>query len=160
MLKQEQNAQLWDLIKDIKIAMMVTNDGGKMRARPMHMVQDDFEGLIWFFTDVNSEKVDEVILDEGVCLAYSAPDDDSFVSITGTASINKDQALIDRFWNPFVAAWFPEGKDSGSVGLIEVKVDEAEIWDAKKNKMVQLYEIAKANVKNQEPDLGENKKFG
>ena len=63
-------------------------------------------------------------------------------------------------WNPFVAAWFPEGKEDPNVALIKIDVYMAEIWDTDKSDMVQLYEIAKANLTDSKPDMGENKKFG
>ncbi|MDP3535961.1 MAG: pyridoxamine 5'-phosphate oxidase family protein, partial [Halomonas sp.] len=68
---------------------------------------------------------------------------------------------IDKYWNSFVGAWFPEGKDDPDVALMEVKVQMGEHWKAKENKAYQLYEIAKANLKKDAtPNLGENEKFG
>jgi general stress protein 26 len=126
----------------------------------MYTVQDNFEGLLWFYTHVDSEKVDEIILNEDVCVIYADTDHDKYISLSGTASLCRDRALIHQFWNPFVAAWFPEGKDSEDVGLIEVKIEKAEIWDSKKNKMIQLYEMIKANVTGDKPDLGDHRQYG
>ncbi|MGM0423156.1 MAG: pyridoxamine 5'-phosphate oxidase family protein [Pseudomonadota bacterium] len=160
MINKDYHKDLWALIEDIKVAMMVSHDGQHMRSRPMYTVQDSFEGRLWFFTHVNSEKVDEIILNEDVCIIYADTDDDKYISLSGTASLCRDRALVDQFWNPFVAAWFPEGKDSEDVGLIEVKIQKAEIWDSKKNKMIQLYEMIKANVTGHQPDIGDHRQYG
>lgn len=157
MIDARYHEELWNIIKDIKIAMMVSHDGQRMRSRPMYTVQDDFDGLLWFFTDVNSGKVDEIILNEDVCIIYADPDDDHYVSLSGTASLSRDRALIHQLWSPFVAAWFPEGRDSANVSLIEVKIDHAEVWDRKTNKMVSFLELIKANITGAQPDIGEHR---
>ena len=44
-----------ELIKDVKMAMLVTIDeDGRPRSRPMQTQDVDFDGTVWFFTDVNS----------------------------------------------------------------------------------------------------------
>ncbi|GAA5176991.1 hypothetical protein GCM10023342_23850 [Modicisalibacter zincidurans] len=84
-----------------------------------------------------------------------------YVSLSGTARLNDDRALIDKYWNPFVAAWFADGKDDPDLTLMEIKVAFGEHWKARESKVFQLYEVAKANVKKgSQPDMGENEKFG
>ncbi len=151
---------LWQKIKPIKTCMFTTVDGDDLRARPMQLVQDEFDGTLYFFTEANTPKVDEAQQHREVCLSFADVEDECFVSLSGMSRVNHDKRLIDKFWNPFVAAWFPEGKDSSNVTLLEIEVYAAEYWDATANRMVQLYEIAKANVTDTEPDLGENRKFG
>lgn len=159
MITQQQYDELWSLIKDIKVTMMTTKDGEAFRSRPMHIVQDEFKGTLWFFTSDDAHKVDEIENDARVNLSFADPDDDSFVSLSGTANLVKDEALYEEFWSPFVGAWFPRGKEDPNLALLEIHIDMAEYWDSKSNKMVQLYEIAKANLNEETPDLGENKKF-
>ena len=56
---------LWDKIKDIRIAMMVTDEGDEvLRSRPMYTQQPEFDGDIWFFTRDDSAKTDEVAKDK------------------------------------------------------------------------------------------------
>ena len=160
MLKKEDTKKLWSMIKDIKVGMLVSSDDKDLRARPMHISQDEFDGTLYFFTKRRSDKVSEIKKDHDVCVAFSSPDDDSYVSCSGVANVIRDQDLINDMWNPFVAAWFPEGKEDPNVALIKINVYMAEIWDAKESSMVQLYEIAKANLTDTTPDMGENKKFG
>ena len=160
MSSQEHKQKVWGFIKDIRTGMLTTQHGPELRSRPMHLVQDKYDGTLWFFTDLESEKVFEVEGDNDVCIAFADPQADTYVSLTGSGRISEDKSLIDKFWNPFVAAWFPEGKDSPKVGLLEIKVQKGEHWNSDNNKVVQLYKMAKANAKDETPDMGEHERFG
>ncbi|BBI60896.1 hypothetical protein HSBAA_22020 [Vreelandella sulfidaeris] len=99
--------------------------------------------------------------DHDVCLSFSDQEDGVYVSLSGKANLTDNRELIEKYWNPFIAAWFPEGKDDPDVALLEIKVQMGEHWKAKESKTFQLYEIAKANIKKDAtPNMGENEKFG
>ena len=151
--------KIWNYIKDIKVGMLVTLDHEAPRARPMHLVQDKYDGTLWFFTERKDEKVHEIQDHHAVCITFSDTKNNIYVSLTGTARVTQDRALIEKFWNSFSAAYFPEGKDSPEVALLEVKVDMGEHWDATSSKIVQLYELARASLTHTKPDMGENEKF-
>ena len=159
MITTEQYEELWSHIKEIKTGMLVNNDDGDLHGRPMHIVQDGFDGTLFFFTKRSSEKTDEMREDRDVCVAFSCPEKQTYVSCSGRCRIMRDQELINRFWNPFVAAWFPEGKDDPDIALLEIHVHKAELWDSDESKMKQLFEIAKANLTDELPDMGKNKKY-
>ncbi len=160
MISQKQSNDLWSHIEEFKTAMLISHDGQDLRARPMGVVQDSFDGTLFFFTKRDAHKVDEVKNEREVCVTFSDEDDSSYVSCSGLGRVIRDQELIDRFWNPFVAAWFPEGKDDENVALLEVHVHKAELWDNDQSAMRNLYEIAKANLTDEMPDMGRNKKYG
>lgn len=155
----EHKQKIWKLIKDIKVGMLVTLDGKTPRSRPMHLVQDDYTGTLWFFTRRSAEKAFEAQRDNDVCISFSNPKKGVYVSLSGTARLTDDAALKDKFWNSFVAAWFPDGKEDPDLTLLEVKVHFGEHWLADHNKLFQLFEIARANVQDDTPDVGENEKF-
>lgn len=153
----EQAKDLWSKIKPIQVAMLVTEDHGDMRARPMHHVQDEFSGKLYFYTSARSGKISEIKKDAAVCLVYEDHRSETYVSITGTANIRKDQALIDAYWNKAIEAYFPEGKTDPDLAMLEVHVDQAEYWDSTSNRMVQMFEFVKANLTGKRPDLGEHR---
>lgn len=159
MLTDTEYKQLWDEIKGIKIAMMTSEDGTVLRSRPMYLVQDDFDGVLWFFSRRDSHKTVEFVRNPRVNLSFADIKKDCYVSISGSARILTDQAKVDELWNPMLDAWFPEGKDSPEVTLLAIEVKEAEIWDTKASKMRQLFEMVKAKVTDTRPDLGENRKI-
>ncbi len=160
MSSPEHKAKVWNMIKPIKVGMLTTEVSGSLHARPMHIVQDEYDGTLWFFTSKDSEKVFEIKKERDVCLSFASEEAQTYVSLTGRATITQDRILIERYWNPFVAAWFPEGKKGSEVALIEVHVSAGEHWDATSSKALQLFEVATANMTDTKPDLGEHETFG
>ncbi|SNC65763.1 General stress protein 26 [Marinobacter sp. es.048] len=140
--------------------MLSTRHGEELRSRPMVLVQDEYDGTLWFYTDLESEKVFELESDNDVCVSFADPDNHVYVSLTGVGRAVQDKALIDKYWNPFVSAWFPEGKDSPNVGMLEIKVAKGEHWNSDSSKMVKSAKTVAAKVKGKQPDLGEHEKFG
>jgi general stress protein 26 len=80
-----------------------------------------------------------------------------FLSIAGTASVSRDQTMIDELWNRYAEAWFEGGRDDPAVALLRVHADSAEYWKMDDPKPVALIKYAKAIVTGQQPDLGENR---
>jgi general stress protein 26 len=160
MSSPEHKQKIWNFIKDIKTGMLTTRHGEELRSRPMVLVQDDYDGTLWFYTDLESEKVFELENDNDVCVSFADPDDQTYVSLTGVGRAIQDKDLVDKYWNSFVSAWFPEGKNSPNVGMLEIKVQKGEHWNSDSSKMVKSIKTAIAKVKGEQPDLGENEKFG
>lgn len=160
MSSPEHKQKIWHLIKDIKTAMLTTRHGDELRSRPMVLVQDEYDGTLWFYTDFSTEKVLEIERDHDVCLTFADPDNQVYVSLTGTGRAIRDDALISKYWNPFIAAWFPDGKDSPDVGMLEIRIHKGEHWDSNSSNMVKSFKTIKAKLKNEQPDLGEHQKFG
>lgn len=160
MSSPEHKQKIWNLISNIKTGMLTTRHGDELRSRPMVLVQDEYDGTLWFYTDLESEKVFELEDDNDVCLSFSDPHEHVYVSLTGKGRGTRDKALIDRYWNPVIAAWFPEGKESPNVGMLEIKVTKGEHWNSDSSKMVKSVKTATAKMKGEKPDLGEHEKFG
>jgi general stress protein 26 len=157
--RQESIEKLNELIKEIDFAMMTTNDGGMLRSRPMQTQDFDFDGDLWFFTSSKTHKTDEIERDNRVNISYAAPADNTYVSISGRASIVKDQEKIDEYWNDILKAWFPEGKDSPDLVLLKVEVEQAEYWDSPSSTIVQTLGFLKALATGERADGGENEKI-
>jgi len=160
----EHKQLIWNLINEIKVGMLVTKEANEdegVRARPMSLVQDAYDGTLFFYTSKIASKAFEIEDDREVCLTFSNPKDNTYVSLTGKARVSEDKDLIDRYWNPWVAAWFENGKDDPDLAMLKVKISKGEHWDSKNNKFVHLFEVAKANVmESTTPSLGENEEFG
>lgn len=136
--------KLAELISDIKVAMMTTVDRqGHLRSRPMATIARPYDGKLWFFTHINTAKVDEIENDERVNLSYAKPEANSYVSVSGTARLVRDEQTKKDLWKPEFLAWAPKGPEDANLGLIHVLVDEAEYWDAPSGAMVNLIKMAK-----------------
>jgi general stress protein 26 len=139
--------------------MLTTMDGGVLRSRPMSTQVFEFDGDLWFFTSDNTHKVEEIERDGRVNAAYSNPDDNVYLSLSGKAEVVKDKAKIEELWSPILKAWFPEGLDDPHLCLLKIAVEQAEYWDAPSSKIVQLFGMVKAMATGTEADYGENKKI-
>ena len=153
--RQESIGKLKEMLEGIDFAMLTTTAHGKFRSRPMSTQEMDENGDLWFFTSDETHKVDEIEADDRVLVAYSAPDDNTYVSVFGHAKIVRDQAKIDELWNPVHKAWFPEGKDDPHLCLLKITIEEVEYWDSPNSKLVELAGFVKALVTGQEADGGD-----
>jgi general stress protein 26 len=159
--KQESIKKLGELIKGIRFAMMTTQDpDGHLRSRPMATQDVEFDGRVWFFTDIHSGKVFSMKADSQVNLSYMSPEQNRYVSVSGTAVVNKDPAKIKELWTPAMLAWFPDGPDSPELCLLCIEVEAAEYWDTPSSKLVQLIGFTKAVLtgKRYEPGPDEHQK--
>ena len=159
MTREESIEKIRELTHGIDFCMLTTLDGGHLRSRPMSTQQFEFDGDLWFFTSDNTHKIDEIQKDNRVNAAYSKPDDNLYLSISGRAEVVKDRAKIEELWSPILKAWFPEGLDDPSLFLLRIPVEQAEYWDAPSSRIVRLFQLAKALATGQEADYGENKKI-
>ena len=146
------------LTEDIDFCMLTTIDAGHMRSRPMSTQQTEFDGDLWFFTDDNTHKIDEIAKDNRVCAAYANPASDTYVSISGRAEVVRDPAKMEELWSPVLTAWFPDGLEDPHLCLLKVTAEQAEYWDSPSGKLVQLFGFVKAIATGEEADWGENKK--
>jgi general stress protein 26 len=157
----ESTEKLWDIIKSCRFAMLTTIEkDGSLRARPMTTVQKEFGGTLWFFAPADSDAIQAVEANEQVCVAYANADKADFVSLSGEASVVMETAIKEKLWSPMVQAWFPQGPASSEVALIKVDAANAEYWDSKSNKLVQLYSMAAAYVQGTTPkNIGDHRQL-
>lgn len=153
--RQESIEKLKKMLEGIDFAMLTTIAHGKMRSRPMSTQEMDENGNLWFFTSDETHKVDEIEADDRVLIAYSAPDDNTYVSVFGHAQISHDREKIEELWNPVHKAWFPEGKDDPHLCLLKITIEEVEYWDSPNSKLVELAGFVKALVTGQEAEGGD-----
>jgi general stress protein 26 len=118
----------------------------------------EFDGDLWFFTKKDSPKVDEIEREHEVCCAYSRPDKQHYVSMSGKARLTRDRAKMEELWNPAYKAWFPDGLDDPQVSLLKVEVTQAEYWDTPNSTVVHLIGLAKAALTGESYQPGENEK--
>jgi general stress protein 26 len=129
--QQEENvSRLWEMIKGIDFAMLTTvEDDGSLRSRPMATLRGAFDGDLYFFTKANAPKVDAVERDRHVCVSYSAPQNQRYVSMSGLARLLRDRRKMEECWFPELKAWFPEGLEDPELALLWISVTQAEYWD-------------------------------
>jgi len=151
--------KVWELIKDIRIAQLVTHgEGDFLNARPMAAMNKDFDGALWFFTEAGSPKISEIQNNAHILLIFNKPSDQEYVSVQGRAEVLNDRKRITELWSEAARIWFPKGTDDPSIRLIRVDVSRAEYWDSPSSTLVMIYGYAVARLTGETPKVGDNKK--
>lgn len=163
----KQLDELHELIADIETAMMTTRrPDGRLVSRPMAAQERDAIADLWFVTDIESHKLDELSFDPHVNLAYFDTRSREWVSVSGTGRVSIDRAAIRRLYKPDWKAWFGEldsirdgGPGDPRLALILIDADSVHYLEVDKPGPVVLFEVAKAMVTGDPPDVGEVKRI-
>ena len=154
--------ELYALIEDMEIALMTTRrPDGHLVTRPMATQDQGPLADLWFVTNIETDKIDELEHDPNVCLGYYDDGTKEWVSVSGTAAVTQDRAKIHELYAPDWKAWFGDeggerdgGPDDPRLALIEVDAHTVHYMKAKHTMPVTLFEIAKGVVTGERPDLG------
>ena len=148
--------RIWDLAKRIGVCMFITWDGERQRSRPLQANVDRDEHAIYFLSDANSDKDDEVEKFPIVTLAFADIPHSKYISITGKGTISNDRAKIKELWSPFAQAWW-DNADDPDIRVIKVEPQDAELWDSP-GRVVTAISMLAAAVTRRSPKIGENAK--
>ena len=153
---------LYELIDGIEVAMLTTRRAdGQLVSRPMQ-TQERTNGLdLWFMTNVETHKLDDLMSDPHVNLAYYKDRSREWVSVSGLAMVSTDRDLVRELYKPDWKAWLgDEGGDrDGSandprIALILVDAESVTYMKVTKPKPVVLFEVARAMVTGSPPKVG------
>ena len=152
MAATDTHEHFYDLLKDIKTAMMITRAGGKLHARPMSVADLRADADAYFATSLDSPKVAEIEADPSMMVTFQ--DGRQFAVLIGNARIVRDRALIDKLWSEAWRVWFPKGKEDPSLCLIKLEAQEGEYWDSSGVRGLRyLFEGVKAVLQGTTPDM-------
>ena len=141
------------LIDNIPIAMLTTlDDEGALASRPMTVLKMDAQGALWFFTDVQSSKVDHL---RAVNLSFMDRDQGTYVSLSGHGELNTERARIHSLWTVLAKPWFPDGPDSSNLALLKVIPHKADDWDVPSSKMVRAFGMVASVIAGKAEAMGE-----
>lgn len=124
--QEELEARFWKHLDDDRTVML---GAAGVAPRPMTAIAEHARAPLWFFTASDTDlgkALDRTDRLEGMA-TFAAKDHDLFASISGTLVADNDRAVIDRLWNPFIAAWF-EGKDDPKLRLLRMDTADAHVW--------------------------------
>ena len=125
--QQELEEKFWKSLTSDRTVMLGIDGVEDGHSRPMTAIVEHDGGPIWFFTGKSNGVVENLASNRRAVAAFSAKDHDLFASIHGNLSLSHDRAVIDRLWNPFIAAWF-DGKDDPKLVLLRFDAENAEVW--------------------------------
>jgi general stress protein 26 len=149
--------KLGELIDGIEVAMLTTHAAdGSMVSRPLQTLRFDRGGELVFFTSVASRKIDDLTANHDVNLAYANPSKQTYVSVRGTARIDRDRATIDALWSPMQKVFFPNGKGDPDLVVLRVRVRDAAYWESAGNFVARALDFAHGMLSREPRDLGKH----
>jgi len=146
--------EFWDSLKDSNTGMLGLDQAG-YHHQPMTGFGEPETGTIWFFSRDDTDFARDVAVggQDGM-FCYQAKDQKVQACIHGALSIDQDRARIEKYWNPVVAAWYPDGKDDPHLTLIRFDAEDGRVWVSDKGGLGFGYQILKANLTKTQPDVG------
>lgn len=156
------------LIEGIETAMFTTRrHDGHLVSRPMATQERIADADLWFVTDADANKLDELVLDPHVNCSYFNNKSREWVSVSGVARISRDRARIKQLYKVDWGAWFPAegGEKDGSasdprITLVLVEADSVVYMKNNKPRPLILWEVLKGIVTKTEPDIGDVRHIG
>jgi general stress protein 26 len=123
---RELEARFWKHLGDDRTLMLGAQD---IAPRPMTAIAENERAPLWFFTAADTDLGKRLDASPGIDAvgSFAAKGHDLFATISGRLVADNDRAVIDRLWNPFIAAWF-HGKDDPKLRLLRLDPGEAHVW--------------------------------
>lgn len=156
---------LFKLIDGIQVAMFTTRrPDAHLVSRPMQ-VQGRASGAdLWFVTDVDTHKMDELEHEPHVNCSFYRDRTREWVSVSGRARVVRDRAKIHELYKPDWRAWFEDeggerngGPDDPRLALIAVDADSVVYMVSDTPRPVVLFEVVKGIITGTQPDVGETR---
>jgi general stress protein 26 len=125
---QELEAKFWKALEDDRTVMLGLPgvDGGHLR--PMTALVERERAPFWIFTARDTELARQLEHPQQAVAAFTAKGHGLFATAHGMLQIDNDRAVIDRLWNPYVAAWYEGGKEDPRLTLLRFDAEHAEVW--------------------------------
>lgn len=152
---QKAEEAFWDSLKKSNTGLLGIDRPAK-HAQPMTAFREEETGTIWFFTRDDTDLARDVAGGESDAMFhYGSKDQSVWACIAGTLTVHgHDREIIERYWNPVLAAWYPDGKDDPHLTLLRFDAEDGRVWVSEGGVFKFAYEIAKANVTKTLPDAG------
>jgi general stress protein 26 len=155
--------QMYGLVEGIEIAMFTTRrPDGHLVSRPMATQARSAGADLWFVTDGEAHKLDELRHDPHVNVSYYRDRTREWVSVSGIARVVNDRGKIHELYRPDWRAWFTDeggqrngGPDDPRLTLVAVDAHSVVYMKNDTPRPVVLFEVVKGMITGRQPDVGE-----
>lgn len=156
--------ELYRLIDGMEVAMFTTRrPDGQLVSRPMAVQGHDaaLGADLWFVTDIDTHKLDELQHDPHVNVAFYRNDAREWVSVSGRAHVIRDRAKIRELYSPTWRIWFGDeggerngGPEDPRITLIAVEADSVIYMVKDSSAPVVLFEVARGLITGKPAEVG------
>ena len=156
MAEMDKEERVWELIRKIGICMLGSRDGEALRSRPMAAYFDRAAHIIYFLTDADSHKKEELGRDPHVVLAFADTSSQTYLSVSGIAEVMDDRDKVRELWSTPAKAWW-KSPDDPNIRILKVVPQDAQYWDSP-GTIISYVKMAAAAMSSARPAMGENTK--
>ncbi len=159
---------LYKLIDGIEIAQFTTRRAdGDLVSRPM-AVQRRVDGAdLWFMTNGESHKLEELATDPHVNCAFYNNSTREWVSVSGTAVISRNKQMIHDLYQPDWKAWLGDeggakngGPDDPRITLVLIEAHSVTYSKKDRPAPLQLFAVAKGMITGDKPKMADLRELG
>lgn len=132
-VRADLESKLWDGLGSSSPFVMLGLEGVEdSRTRPMTAQIDEVDGnkTIYFFADKRENLIEGLGQSHDAIATFVSKGHDIFAHIHGNLVIDNDRAVIERLWNPMIAAWYEGDQDDPNLVLLRFDTSMANIWEA------------------------------
>jgi general stress protein 26 len=141
------------LTEKFSVAMMMTQgQDGRFHSRPMATQKPLPDSPLWFVTEMDSAKVQELQADPRVNLGFFTEKDYSWMSVSGTVRLDQNRQRIRELWEEHWRIWFKDGPDQANLVLLHVDPEFVSYQSNDQGKVLSFLLMAKAYVTGTRPD--------
>ncbi|KAJ3049638.1 hypothetical protein HK097_009388 [Rhizophlyctis rosea] len=165
----QQISDLLKLIDGIQTCMMTTRRAdGQLVSRAMQTRSRDNAVDLWFVTNNQTHKMEELQFDPHVNLSFYKDGTSEWVSVSGVAKLSNDKSKIKDLWDEDLKAWFGDlgdgvhtgGPEDPRITLIFVEVQSAHYYLRDKSTPTVVYEVVKGAVTGSVAKVGPTRELG
>lgn len=156
---------LYTLIDGIEVAQFTTRrPDGHLVSRPMQVQRRTAGADLWFMTNGESHKLEELATDPHVNCAFYNNGTREWVSVSGTAVISRDTRLIHDLYQADWRAWLGDeggerdgGPDDPRITLVLIEAHSVSYSKKDRPAALQLFSLAKGIVTGTPPKMSDNR---
>lgn len=155
---------LYELIDGIETAMVTTRrPDGSLVSRAMQTQRRTSGTDLWFMTNIESEKFEELALDPHVNVSYYRDRTREWVSVSGHAILSQDRDLIEALYKPDWKAWLGDTGDGRRDGgprdprivLILVETDSVVYSKNDRPMPLALFQVVRGMITGEPPKVAD-----
>jgi general stress protein 26 len=154
---------LYALIDGIEVAMFTTRRAdGELVSRPMQVQRRTSGTDLWFMTNVESHKLEELATDPHVNLAFYNTRSREWVSVSGMAVLSQDPRLIQELYQPDWRAWLGDqggardgGPNDPRIALVLVEAHTVVYSKKDRPAPLVLFQLAKSVITGEPPKVAD-----
>ena len=153
--QNEIEDRLWKEIDKGRFGMLGLTGEKSQHFQPMTAFAERETGEIWFYTYKDTDLAQAVQDGAEAMFIVVSKDQELQGCIGGRLTQAHDAVRLEKYWNPHVAAWYPEGKDDPRLTMLRFDCRDAQVWLTEAGPVKYGWEIARANSTGRMPDLGD-----